>query len=50
MARERLSRLQHRILRWLVAEDQCTRGIMVASYEDDVGRRPIPAGDRRSLR
>ena len=34
MAPERLSRLQRRILTWLMAEDQRTRGTMAASHED----------------
>jgi DNA-binding MarR family transcriptional regulator len=34
MAPERLSRLQSRILAWLVAEDQRTRGTMAASHAD----------------
>ena len=34
MAHERLSQLQRRILAWLVAEDQQTRGTMSASHED----------------
>jgi DNA-binding MarR family transcriptional regulator len=34
MASERLSRLQHRILAWLLAEAQCTRGTMSASHQD----------------
>jgi DNA-binding MarR family transcriptional regulator len=34
MAPERLSRLQRRILTWLVAEDQRTRGTMSASHQD----------------
>jgi len=34
MAAERLSRLQRRILAWLWAEDQRTRGTMAASPED----------------
>jgi DNA-binding MarR family transcriptional regulator len=34
MARERLSRLQRRILAWLAAEDQRTRGTMAASHAD----------------
>jgi DNA-binding MarR family transcriptional regulator len=34
MARERLSRLQHRILVWLVAENQRTRGTMAAAHQD----------------
>jgi DNA-binding MarR family transcriptional regulator len=33
MAEPRLSRLQRRILAWLVAEDQRTRGTMAASHE-----------------
>jgi DNA-binding MarR family transcriptional regulator len=34
VAPERLSRLQRRILAWLVAEDQRLRGTMAASHED----------------
>jgi hypothetical protein len=34
MAHERLSRLQQRILAWLAAEDQRTRGTMAASHQD----------------
>jgi DNA-binding MarR family transcriptional regulator len=34
MAHERLSRLQRRILTWLVAEDQRLRGTMAASHQD----------------
>jgi DNA-binding MarR family transcriptional regulator len=34
MAHERLSRLQRRILTWLWAEDQRTRGTMAASHQD----------------
>jgi DNA-binding MarR family transcriptional regulator len=34
MAPERQSRLQHRILAWLVAEEQRTRGTMAASHQD----------------
>jgi DNA-binding MarR family transcriptional regulator len=34
MAAERLSRLQRRILTWLAAEDQRTRGTMAASHQD----------------
>ena len=34
MARERLSHLQHRILAWLLAEDQRTRGTMAADHRD----------------
>jgi DNA-binding MarR family transcriptional regulator len=34
MAPERLSRLQTRILAWLWAEEQRTRGTMRASHED----------------
>ena len=42
MTTERLSRLQHRILAWLMAEDQCTRGTMAASHQDLV--RAMVAG------
>jgi DNA-binding MarR family transcriptional regulator len=34
MARERLSRLQRRILAWLVAEEQRLRGTMAADHQD----------------
>jgi DNA-binding MarR family transcriptional regulator len=34
MAANRLSRLQRRILAWLAAEDQRTRGTMAASHQD----------------
>ena len=34
MATERLSRLQRRILGWLVAEDRRLRGMVAASYPD----------------
>jgi DNA-binding MarR family transcriptional regulator len=34
MARERLSRLQRRILAWLAAEEQRTRGTIAASHQD----------------
>ena len=34
MAHERLSQLQRRILAWLVAEDQQTRGTMAAIHEE----------------
>jgi DNA-binding MarR family transcriptional regulator len=34
MAAARLSRLQHRILAWLAAEEQRTRGTMSASHQD----------------
>ena len=34
MTHERLSRLQRRILAWLVAEDQRLRGTMAASHQD----------------
>jgi hypothetical protein len=33
MARERLSRLQRRILAWLIAEEQRTRGTMAADHQ-----------------
>jgi DNA-binding MarR family transcriptional regulator len=34
MADQRLSRLQHRILAWLLAEAQRTRGTMAADHQD----------------
>jgi DNA-binding MarR family transcriptional regulator len=34
MADQRLSRLQRRILAWLLAEEQRTRGTMAASHQD----------------
>ena len=34
MAEHRLSRLQRRILAWLLAEDQRTRGTMAADHRD----------------
>jgi hypothetical protein len=34
MAPKHLSRLQRRLLAWLAAEDQRTRGTMAASHED----------------
>ena len=34
MAPARLSRLQRRILAWLLADEQRTRGTMAASHED----------------
>ena len=34
MAEPRLSRLQRRVLAWLVAEDQRTRGTMAADHRD----------------
>jgi DNA-binding MarR family transcriptional regulator len=43
MAAERLSRLQRRILTWLVAEDQRTRGTIAASHED-VARALVALG------
>jgi hypothetical protein len=48
MAPERLSRLQCRILAWLVAEDRCLQGSTAASHEDDASRRAVPAGNRQS--
>jgi len=38
MAMWRLSRLQQRILRWLAADHQRTRGMIVSSHEDLVTR------------
>jgi DNA-binding MarR family transcriptional regulator len=34
MATERLSRLQHRILAWLLAENQRLRGMIAAAHQD----------------
>jgi DNA-binding MarR family transcriptional regulator len=34
MAEHRLSRLQRRILAWLLADEQRTRGTMAASHQD----------------
>jgi DNA-binding MarR family transcriptional regulator len=34
VAPEHLSRLQHRILAWLAAEEQRTRGTMAASHQE----------------
>src|SRR2546423_13609389 len=47
----RLSRLQQRILRWLAAEQQRTRGMIVSSHEDLVKALPAEKGHlSRSLR
>ena len=47
----RLSRLQQRILRWLAADHQRTRGMIVSSHEDLVKALPADKGNRsRSLR
>ena len=49
MAPERLSRLQRRILAWLVAEDQRTRGTMAASHEDLVRALVARGHDKGNL-
>ena len=49
MAPTRLSRLQHRILAWLVAEDQRTRGTMAASHEDLVRALVARGHDKGNL-
>ena len=40
MATWRLSRLQQQILRWLAADHQRTRGMIVSSHEDLVKALP----------
>jgi DNA-binding MarR family transcriptional regulator len=51
MAAWRLSRLQQQILRWLAADHQRTRGMIVSSYEDLVKGLPADKGHlSRSLR
>jgi DNA-binding MarR family transcriptional regulator len=47
----RLSRLQQRILRWLAADHQRTRGMIVSSHADLVKALPVDKGNlSRSLR
>ena len=47
----RLSRLQQRLLRWLAADHQRTRGMIVSSHEDLVKALPADKGNlSRSLR
>lgn len=41
----RLSRLQQRILRWLAADHQRTRGLIVSSHEDLVQALPADKGN-----
>jgi DNA-binding MarR family transcriptional regulator len=51
MAAWRLSRLQQQILRWLAADHQRTRGMIVSSHEDLVKGLPADKGNlSRSLR
>jgi DNA-binding MarR family transcriptional regulator len=51
MAAWRLSRLQQQILRWLAADHQRTRGMIVSSHEDFVKGLPADKGNlSRSLR
>jgi hypothetical protein len=47
MTHERLSRLQRRILTWLVAEDQRLRDTMRASHEALVTITRPPGGPKR---
>jgi DNA-binding MarR family transcriptional regulator len=51
MATQRLSRLQKRILRWLVQDHQRTRGFIVSSHEELVQNLQADKGTiSRSLR
>ena len=51
MAVWRISRLQRRILGWLAADHQQTRGMIVSSHEDLVKALPADKGNlSRSLR
>ena len=51
MAIWRVSRLQQQILRWLAADQQRTRGMIVSSHEDLVKALPADKGNlSRSLR
>jgi len=51
MATWRLSRLQQQILRWLAADQQRTRGVIVSSHNDLVKALPADRGNlSRSLR
>ena len=45
MAAWRLSRLQQQILRWLAADHQRTRGMIVSSHEDLVKALPVDTGN-----
>ena len=49
MAPERLSRLQRRILTWLVAEERRTRGTMRASHADLVRTLVARGHDKGTL-
>ena len=46
MAAQRLSRRQKRILQWLAADHQCTRGMITSSHQDLV--RALP-GDKGNI-
>jgi DNA-binding MarR family transcriptional regulator len=51
MAAVRLSRLQTRMLRWLAADEQRTRGMITRSHSALVAARPHAKGNiRHSLR
>ena len=45
MAAGRLSRLQRRILRWLVADEQRTRGMITSSHPELVAALPSAKGN-----
>jgi DNA-binding MarR family transcriptional regulator len=45
MAGVRLSRLQRRILRWLVADEQRTRGMLSSSHPELVAALPSAKGN-----
>ena len=45
MAGVRLSRLQRRILRWLVADEQRTRGMITSSHPELVAALPSAKGN-----
>jgi DNA-binding MarR family transcriptional regulator len=50
MAMQRLSRLQKRILEWLAADAQRTKGVIISSHEDLVKALPGDKGNiSRSL-
>ena len=46
MAAVRLSRLQTRILRWLAADEQRTRGMITSSHPELVAALPSAKGNR----
>ena len=46
MAAVRLSRLQRQMLRWLVADEQRTRGMITSSHPELVAALPSAKGNR----